>query len=213
VGWHLKKLRPISKMQKFFLIMVMLVCGLLFYANGVAFELISAPVFAIDIIGYAVLAVAVALAIFTLSIVIRDKRRGLFYRTNSSNVFDSVKESNEIPCTIPLEMAAQEPVKISSKTPLPILFPVNTSNRTDRVEAEADKIEQEKQPTKQLIKQTTTLICPACRKKFDLPIYLGDPMVDFGPPKPSDLVRPCIHCGEFIALKRRAAEEEDIWRE
>ena len=197
-------------MQKFFLIMMTLVCGLLFYANGVAFKLISAPVFAIDIIGYAVLAVAVALAILTLTIVIRDERRGLFYRTHSSNVFDSAKESNEIPCTIPSKLAAQEPVKISSKTP-PIVFPVNTSSRTNRVEA--DKVEQEKQPTKRLIIQTTTLVCPACRKQFDLPIYLGDRMVDFGPPKSSSLIRPCPNCGEFIALKRRGAEEEAVWRE
>jgi hypothetical protein len=198
-------------MQKFFLIMVTLVCALLFYANGVAFKLISAPVFAIDIIGYAVLAVAVALAILTLSIVIRDKRRDFFSRTHSSNFFDSVKESNEIPYTVPSEPAAQEPVKISSKTPLPILFPVNNSSRTDKVEV--DKVEQKKQPTKRLITQTTTLTCPACRKKFDLPIYLGDLMVDFGPPKPSNLIRPCPHCGEFITLKRRGAEEETVWRE
>ena len=102
------KYRQFTKGQKIFVIMGIFVCGLLFYANGVAFNLISAPTYVGDIITFSALAVAVALTVITLTIVIRDKRRSLFAITQKSNVANSSKESIETPSTILLPVDSQE---------------------------------------------------------------------------------------------------------
>ena len=52
-----------SKGQKFFVIRVAFVCGLLFYANLIVFNLISVPMFFNDIVAYAALGVAVVLTV------------------------------------------------------------------------------------------------------------------------------------------------------
>jgi hypothetical protein len=96
--------------QKFFVVMAVFVCGLLFYANAVAFNLISAPRFISDIITYAALTVAVSLTVITLTIVIRDKRRSLFAKTQKSIIANSNKESIEMPSTILLPVDSQENV-------------------------------------------------------------------------------------------------------
>ena len=176
------ELRRITKGQKYVIIMVIFVCGLLIYANVVAFNLISAPTFVNDIIAYATLTVAVTLTIIILRIVIRDKSK-----------------SNELTYTIPLAVSTKETVKISNKTPLPIILPANID-------------EKEKQPTHQLTMQPTKLICPACRKEFNIPTFWGDLIVDFGPPKQSNLIKNCPNCETPIPLKRKDVPE-DIWKE
>ena len=71
--------------------MAFFVCGLLFYANVVAFNLISAPIYVGDIIAFSALTVAVTLTIITLTVVIRDKLKGLFLKSQKSNVDSVVK--------------------------------------------------------------------------------------------------------------------------
>ena len=62
VSYYLTKSRQKSRMQKFFVIMMIFLISLLVYANGIAFNLFSAPMFANDIIAYVALAVAVTFA-------------------------------------------------------------------------------------------------------------------------------------------------------
>jgi hypothetical protein len=102
------KHRQFTKGQKIFVIMGIFVCGLLFYANGVAFNLISAPTYVGDIITFSALAVAVALTVITLTIVIRDKRRSLFAKKQKSIVANSDKESIEIPSSVLSSVDSQE---------------------------------------------------------------------------------------------------------
>lgn len=112
--------------------MAIFVCGSLFYANGVAFNLISAPMFVNDIIAYAALTVAVTLTIITLTIVIRDKRKGIFIKTQKLNV-DSVVELDQASDTVSSptiaqtradivesDVAAIETAKVPDETPAPI---------------------------------------------------------------------------------------------
>jgi hypothetical protein len=88
--------------------MAVFVCGLLLYANAVAFNLISARTYVGDIIAYSAFTVAVTLTIITLTIVIRDKRRSLFVKTQKSFGANSNKESIEISSTILLPVDSQE---------------------------------------------------------------------------------------------------------
>ena len=66
--------------------MFILVCGLLFFADGAAFNLISAPLFVNDLISYATLSVAIILTIITLTIVLRDIRLGLSFEPEKSDI-------------------------------------------------------------------------------------------------------------------------------
>jgi hypothetical protein len=102
------KHRQFTKGQKIFVIMGIFVCGLLFYANGVASNLISAPTYVGDIITFSALTVAVALTVITLTIVIRDKRRSLFAKKQKSIVANSDKESIEIPSSVLSSVDSQE---------------------------------------------------------------------------------------------------------
>jgi hypothetical protein len=102
------KYRQFTKGQKIFVIMGIFVCGLLFYANGVASNLISAPTYVGDIITFSALTVAVALTVITLTIVIRDKRRSLFAKKQKSIVANSDKESIEIPSSVLSSVDSQE---------------------------------------------------------------------------------------------------------
>jgi hypothetical protein len=176
-----------SKEQKFFIIMTIFVCGLLIYANVVAFNLISVPTFVFDIIAYVALAAALALM---LTVVIMDRRKRLAAKTQEPNVLDAAKEPNETSDVIPLPVNLQKTSKV----------------------VEVDIAEQKNQSVKQLVMDPTKLFCPACRKEFSLGIFEGDYMVDFGPPKPSNLIRYCPHCDTPIALKRRGAEEY-VWND
>jgi hypothetical protein len=175
-----------SKGEKIFIVMTTLVIGLLLYANCIAFNLISVPVFVFDIIAYVALAAAVAL---TLTIVIMDKRKGLFVKIQEPSAIDAVKETNVTTDEVP--------------------SPTILQNTTNIVEADVE--EQKNQSVIQLVTEPTKLFCPACRKEFTLGVFEGDYMVNFGPPKPSNIIRYCPHCDSPIALKRKGSVEEEPW--
>ena len=84
------KFRLMTKGQKYFIILTIFICSLLFFANALAFNLISSSIFVKDIIAYAFIAVATVLTIIILTILIRDKRK-------KSSALDEKTESNEVP--------------------------------------------------------------------------------------------------------------------
>jgi hypothetical protein len=195
----LTKLRQFSKGQKLFLFMIVFVSGLLFYANSIAFNLFSAPMFANDIVAYVALTVAVTFAIATLTLIFRDiQSNAVALRIKKQQVIDAVKESEEASDTVPLPVPPRENID---------RFDCNRQF-LQAIRAQ----EQDNQSFKQLKIERTKLICPACRKELELPIYLGEMMVDFGPPKISNLVRQCRYCGAIIALKQKDKPEE-VWKE
>jgi hypothetical protein len=122
------KSRPFAKGQKIFVVMVIFVCCLLFFANAVAFNLISAPLFVNEIIAYLALTVAVTLTIITIASVIRDKRKSLSPKTQKPNVVNSSKESIETPSMI------LSPVDSQENTDKGYLNPsgVQTANESDK---------------------------------------------------------------------------------
>jgi hypothetical protein len=181
-------MRRFSKEQKFFVIMTIFVCGLLIYANVVAFNFISVPTFVFDIIAYVALAAALALM---LTVVIMDRRKRLSAKTQVSNALGAVKDQNETSDVIPLPVNLQKTSKV----------------------VEVDVAEQKNHSVKQLVMEPTKLFCPACRKEFSLGIFEGDYMINFGPPKPSNLIRYCPHCEARIMLKRKGTEEENVWND
>ena len=83
--------------------MMIFVSGLLFYANGIAFNLFSAPMFANDTVAFVALAVAVTFAMMTLTFIFRDMRsNGAALRTKKQQVIGAVEESEEASSTVPL---------------------------------------------------------------------------------------------------------------
>jgi len=175
------KMRQFSKEQKIFGIMTIFVVGLLFYANLVAFNLISVPAFVFDSIAYVALAAAVALALVMVTIVNKDKRVALIVKTQEQN---EKKDSN--------------PPKVNLQKP------------TRNIEL---VFGEKKQPIKQVVVKPIKLFCPACRKEFSLGSLEGDYMINFGPPKPSNLIKYCPNCRSPISLKRKGVAEEDIWND
>ncbi len=181
--------RQYSKAQKSFIILFIFVCILLFYANGVAFNLFSATTFNIDIIAYSALAVAVTLTVVIMAIVFRDMRNGVFPKTQDSDVVSAIKESERTTCTVPLPANTQENIN-------------KTKPKPEDLQA---SITQKSQPFKQLTTQRTKVICPACRKEFSLPSYQKEFIVDFGPPESSNLIKTCPYCEASIPLKQENA--------
>lgn len=309
----MSKLRQFSKGQDFFIIMFILVCVLLFFADGAAFNLISAPLFVNDLISYATLSVAIILTIITLIIVLRDIRQGMSLETHQSDIARTSAESSKKIRYVPSSDSIQKntgkveyeyededsenakilyqttppPVKTSSnrilfvtmiaivvaqlifangvafglialpessiyaaiagavaltvitfavalkdiqrsayaktqkpdavapqkepnKTPVTLIQPVKTQKSTSALDLPIAK--QKNQSTKQLIRQPTKLICPTCRKEFNIPFFEGNLMVDFGPPKQSNIIKRCPNCEALVPLKRLGAKEE-IWKE
>ena len=102
-----------------------------------------------DFLIYAAIGSAVAVTLIPLAIVLIDKRKGVA----------SIEHST---LNIP-----QENIEISNIPPL-IILPAEIQKSMDR--AGEDTAEQKKQPVKQLTMQVTKLICPACRKEFNLPL-------------------------------------------
>jgi hypothetical protein len=175
------KMRQFSKEQKIFGILTIFVVGLLFYANLVAFNLISVPAFVFDSIAYVALATAVSLTIVMVTVVNKDKREAWIAKTQEPN-----------------EKSDPNPPKVNLQKP--------TSN-IELVFGE------KKQPVKQVVIKPTKLFCPACRKEFSLGGLEGDYMINFGPPKPSNLIKYCPNCRSPISLKRKGVAEEDIWND
>ncbi len=204
------KLRQFSKGQKLFIFMMIFVSGLLFYANGIAFNLFSAPMFANDIVAFVALAVAITFAMMTLTFIFRDMwRNGVTLRTKKQQVISAVKESEEANSTVPLPVSPPDNVnRIDCNRQV---VQAITQKGEEKIKIELS--EQDNKSIKQLETEHTKLICPACRKEFEMPIYLGELMVDFGPRKPSNLIRQCRHCGAIMALKQKSAAEEDVWKE
>ena len=163
--------------------MAIFACSLLFFANALAFNLISSSILVNDFIAYAILAVATVLTIITLTILIRDKRK-------KSNALDAITESNELSCKVSPSISIQK-----------------TSNVV-----EANLAGGKNQSAKQFVMKTAKMICPACRKEFSLPAFWGDLIVDFGPPKQSNLIKNCPNCETPIPLKLRGSTE-DNWKE
>ena len=182
---------PVNTSNKriLFVAMIAIVVGQLIFANGVAFRLIALPESSI----YAAIAGAVALTVITFAIALKDIQRSTLAKTQKSYAAAALKESNKAPVTF------NQPVNI------------NIQKSTSALEFDFAK--QKNQSTQPLITQPTKLICPTCRKEFNIPFFEGNLMVDFGPPKQSNLTKRCPHCEAPVPVKRIGEPEEEIWKE
>jgi hypothetical protein len=192
---HLTNSQKFSKGQILFLTMAIIVIGLLVYANISVFNLFTAPMFVNDIVVFAALAMAVTLTIIFLVIIVRDKSKAVFLlkEQKSQNIVD-IKESE----------------KTSNIIPLPINFQKTMCKTEPNHKIRQTIIPEQKNLTKT---KPNKVICPACRREFELPIYLGDLIVDFGSPKPSNIFKQCTNCGAVVALKQKGASEVYVWKE
>jgi hypothetical protein len=192
-----------------YVIIVGFTVGLLFFANVAAFGLISLP----EYVTYAVVACAVVLAAIALTMILGDKIKVLGNRVKRfvsepqiREIINEIKKTDQAPDTVPASVIAQASLKkVDSYAELLRQFGVQKT--TSRLEADA--LEQEKQLPKKPVIPPTKVMCPACRKEFNLPIYERDYIVDFGQPKRSNLIKRCPHCQTNIPLKRRGVFEED----
>ncbi len=197
--------------RNIFVIIVAFTVGLLFFANVVAFGLISLPAYVI----YAAVVGAVVLASISVAVILGGKIEVLGTRIKRfisveslRDIFDEEKETDQALDTAAEPVISQTTTKkVDSYEELFRQFGFQSA----RYKVEADKAEQEKLPKKPVI-LPTKVICPACRKEFNLPVYKKDLIVDFGSPKKSNLIEPCPYCGVLIPLKRKG-DQEDIWKE
>jgi uncharacterized membrane protein len=185
------------KKRNLFAVIAIIVFCLLFYAMGVVLHLVASFIFAPDIEAILAEVVAVILLVVMFYLDFIEKRRGTpldSHRTDLSSI------------------SARENVKHVESDP-EVIQSVKVQKSTIKVEAA--KAEQNQSAlVKQLITHPTYLICPVCRKEFSLPIYERDYIVDFGPPKQSNLIKHCLYCGASISLKRiGTVEEEGIWKD
>ena len=180
---------PVKASSKsiWFVTMIVIVVAQLIFANGVAFGLIDLP----DSSIYAAIAGAVALTVITFAVALKDIQRSAYAKAQKTEVVAPLKEPNKAPLTF------SQPVNIQKSTSI----------------LELDLAKPKNHSTQPLITQPTRLICPTCRKEFNIPFFEGNLMVDFGPPKQSNLIKLCPNCEAPVPLKRIGAAEEEIWKE
>jgi len=177
-----------SSKRILFVTMIAIVVGQLIFANGVAFGLIALPNSSI----YAAIAGAVALTVITFAIALKDIQRSALAKAQKSDAGSPLEESNKAPVTF------SQPVNINIQKSTSVM--------------ELDLAKQKNQSNQPSITQPSKLICPTCRKEFNIPFFEGNLMVNFGPPKQSNIIKLCPHCEAPVPLKRIGTKEE-IWKE
>ncbi len=193
--------RRLSKPKILYIIIAVLVVALIAYANGVAFNLITLPSSMNNIVAYSALGVAVTLTLVIIGFVIRNVRLQGFdaWKKNLPDIGSPVKFDRTVSPKTPSSTSS-----ISAKTQA-----IKVQKSEEKIEIEMS--EDDNQLFKPMKASPSKLICPACRKEFEMPAYLGELMVDFGPRKSSNLIRECRHCGTIIALKQAGASDE-VWK-
>jgi hypothetical protein len=179
-----------AKEQKVYTIMVFIIVCLLFYAIGIALNLFASLIFTPEVDAILAETTAVVLIIIMYSITFIEKRKEVPSETPNIQAIDTIKEPN--------------------KTPIAAPPTVNTQKIT--IKYEPKKTEKKEQPAKQPIVPREKLMCPACRKDFNKPIYMKGFTIDYGSPSklPKRIVY-CPHCDQAINLKEKSTLEEDIW--
>lgn len=203
----------VSGKRNLFVIIVAFIVGLLFFANAVAFGLISLPAYSI----YAAVVGAVILIALTVTMFSGEKIKILGSRIKSfladpqmQDIINEYKETDQTPETAPAPVIAQKEIK--KVDPYAELFRQFDFQKAST--PEADIVKQEKLSPKKPVIQRTKVICPACRKEIMLPDYMKDYVVDFGPPRKSDVTKICPSCQASVPLKRIGVlDEEEIWKE
>jgi hypothetical protein len=185
--------------------------GLLFFANAVAFELISLPYYSI----YAAVAIIVPLVAIELTLILSGKIKGLGTRikrfTAESLIPNKVKEQDQAPDIISAPVIAQTNTK-KVDTYDELSRQLGIENVINKIGT--DTTEKQKQLPKKPVIPPTKVICPACRQEFILPIYERNYIVDFGRTKRSNLIKQCPHCQTPIPLKSNSlTEEENFWED
>jgi hypothetical protein len=195
--------------RELLIIMIAFTAGLLFFANAVAFGLISLPPYII----YATVASAViiaAIAVYLIlgvkiKVLVGDKIKSVFSALDLQESPNETKKPDQVSNTGVAPVNAQSTMKVD---------PVTEMLRQLGLQKTTSEAEQEKFLLKKPVIPPTKVICPACRKVFNLPIYERNYIVDFGTPKKSNLIKQCPHCQTPIRLKRSSeVEEEDIWED
>ena len=177
--------------------MAIIVFCLLFYAIGVLLRLIDSFIFAPDVEAIVVEVVAGFLfaVMFSFDFIAKRKDALLDSADTSLASIGAQESGNEV------------------GSELDVFQSIGVQKSTVTVEAAGVEQKDHSASIKEVIERPSR-ICPACRKEFTLPVYESDYIVDFGPPKQSNLIKLCPNCGVSIALKRIGSlNEEDIWKE
>jgi hypothetical protein len=202
-----------KKRNLFVIIVAFIVVGLLFFANAVAFGLISLPAYSI----YAAVVGAVTLIAIAVTMLSGEKIKSLGNRIKSvvaepqiQDIINEYKETDQTPETAPAPVIAQKEIK--KVDPCAELFRQYGFQKAST--PEADTVKQEKSTPKVPVILRTKVICPACRKEIMLPDYMKEYVVDFGPPRKSNITKICPSCQASVPLKRIGVlDEEEIWKE
>ena len=189
-----------SKKQNLFdAIIVAVICGLLFFSDGIALGLFIIPKFALDIVALGTLALAVALTVTFVVLVMREKPRFALSRALKSPVINAIKKGSETPTsTAPSAIGSwagqkDEEIKKSVTYSMPKFMSQTVFEPKDVRELRVFPVKR---------------ICPGCRKDFVIPSSMADYIVDFGSPKEANFIMDCPHCHTSISLKEAGLQED-----
>jgi hypothetical protein len=179
------KLTRHSRKQKLSVFTLIIVSGLLIYADGIVLGIFS-TLGAQDIVAYGTTVLAVVLTFLILAVNYKDAPKGKFSDTERVQGTEVSKESNkttkDMGATVKVQHAQ---LKQSS---------IVQSSRSFKNQPKAISEE---------VQEKVKHVCPACRKELTLPSYLADYILDFGPPKNSNQFISCHYCNTTIRLKQK----------
>jgi hypothetical protein len=181
-------------------VIVVTICGLLFFSDGLALGLFAIPAFALDFVAFGILAVAVVLTVTFVLLGLKEKPRVSLSRMQESPVVKAVEDGAETLSSVALSVDGGGGV---GRRDLEVKHSVVYSKPTYmfRSVLEAEDV---KKPVVFPVKR----ICPACRNDFVIPSSMASYIVDFGSPKESNFNMDCPHCSAPISLKETTQEED-----
>jgi uncharacterized CHY-type Zn-finger protein len=218
------RLRELSRIQKLYFALALIVCGLVFYAVGIATDFFASPIFspffiisnqtAHNVATYVAISIAVALTILSITLSLIKKRKEPFLEANNEPTIPTIKplkiasvrttqqtndeKINNIPKTYGKQQENQSAKQL-------IMQPTNQSTTQASIQPDTDENEPINQQSgaKQNIDK---IICPACKKEFSTPLL----MVDYSEAKPK-LVRHCPYCDQPLEEDQKKVAETEFW--
>jgi uncharacterized Zn-finger protein len=205
------KFRNLSKEQKLRLAMMVVACGLVFYAVGIATNFFGSPIFSMffiisyntahEVVTYVAITVAIALSVITLTVTLIKKRKLELPQLHNKPVIRIIKTPDEALARVSMPINA---LKTTGDSENSIVKQKNQQATQPVIKlTNQSRVETASQPY--IVKNSTInqevgveekkdrLTCPACKKEFCTPLF----MLEYAASGPK-LIRHCPYCDQPI---------------
>jgi len=217
------RFKNLPKEQKLLLIMMVVACGLVFYAIGITTNFFGLPIFSIffiisyntahDIVTYLALVIAIALSVITVTVTLIKKRKISPPQTPNKPFTRMMKARDQasgrarMP-TETLKMVSNlENSRVTQKNQQATHPVIQPTNRSPDQTANQQYVVKDSTINRQVDKKEEkgTFTCPNCKKEFSTPLFT----LEYAASTPM-LIRRCPYCDQPLDRQQKNVPEEDL---